>query len=487
MGPAQRILGPCCGALLALLTGCALGPDFKAPEAPVADHYNHGGDPAATTDADGQAQHFEAGVGSTARWWQLFHSATLDTLVDQGLAQNPGVAAAQASLRQSQSALQAGYGVFYPQVYADAGAAREKFSPALFGGTTPGPTFNLFTLSASVSYALDVFGGQRRAVEGLAAQVDLQQALLLGNYLALSGNIVNTAIARAAYEAEAVDTRALIDMQRTQVSLAEKQFDAGTVAYGTVFALRNQLAQFEASLPPLQQKADQAAHLLATLGGRLPSEWQPPAVTLSELALPSHLPLSLPSELVRRRPDIVAAEAALHSASASIGVATAALFPTFTLNGGFGQYGTSTSTLFASNGNFWNLGVDLAAPIFDGGILRARKQAAVDAYQQSLALYRQTVLGAFGQVADTIRALQHDAEALRSATDALAAAEGSWHLLEANERAGLANGLAVLAAEVQYRQARIGYVQAQALRLQDTTALFIALGGGWENPTKTGN
>ncbi len=487
MSPAHKVLGSCCGALLALLAGCALGPDFKAPQAPDTGHYNQGGDPASTADADGQAQHFESGVGATARWWQLFHSATLDALVDQGLAHNPGVAAAQASLRQSQSALQAGYGVFYPQVNADAGASREKFSPALFGGTTPGPTFNLFTLSASVGYALDVFGGQRRTVEGLAAQVDLQQALLLGNYLALSGNIVNTAIARAAYESEAVDTRALIDLQRAQVTLAEKQFQAGTTAYGTVFALRNQLAQFEATLPPLQQKADQAAHLLATLDGRLPSEWQPPAVTLAELALPSRLPLSLPSELVRRRPDIVAAEATLHAASANIGVATAALFPAFTINGGYGQYGTSTGTLFAGNGNFWNLGVDVAAPVFDGGTLRARKQAAEDAYQQSLALYRQTVLGAFGQVADTIRALQHDAEALRSATESLAAAEGTWHLLEANERAGLANGLAVLVAEVQYRQARIAYVQAQALRFQDTTALFVALGGGWENPTATGN
>ena len=479
MSTARKILGLCCGVFLAHLTGCALGPDFKAPEAPATDHYNQGGDPAGTTAADGQAQRFVTGVGSTARWWQLFHSAALDGLVEQGLAHNPGVEAAQASLHQSQSALRAGYGVFYPQMDANAGAVREKFSPALFGSTTPGPTFNLFTLSASVSYALDVFGGQRRAVEGLAAQVDLQQALLLGNYLTLSGNIVNTAIARAAYEAETVDTHALITLQRRQVLLAEKQFEAGTIAYGTVFTLRNQLAQFEASLPPLQQKADQAGHLLATLGGRLPSEWQPPAVMLSELTLPSNLPLSLPSELVRRRPDIIAAEAALHGASASIGVATAALFPNFTLNGGFGQYGSSTNTLFASNGNFWSLGVDLTAPVFDGGTLRARKQAAVDAYQQSLALYRQTVLGAFGQVADTIRALQHDAEALQSATEALAAAEGAWHLLEANEQAGLANGLAVLAAEIQYRQARIGYVQAQALRLQDTTALFIALGGSW--------
>ena len=469
-------------AFSTLLAACALGPDFTAPQAPAGDRYTAEGDPAATARAGGQAQQFERAAGPAARWWRAFRSAELDALVDQGIAHNPGLEAAQASLLQSRHALEAGYGVFYPQLSAGAGASREKFSPALFGSNSPGPTFNLFTLSASVSYALDVFGGQRRTVEALAAQTDVQQAQLLGSYLTLSGNLVNTAIARAAYGSELEETRALIALLQQQVALARAQAQAGTAPFATVLALEAQLAQAQATLPPLQLKADQAEHLLATLSGVLPSRWQVRPLAFSQLALPDRLPLSLPSDLVRRRPDVRAAEAGLHAASAGIGVATAAQFPSFTLSGSYGQYSTSSGTLFAGLGNFWSLGADVAAPIFDGGTLRARREAAEAGYAQSLALYRQAVLGAFGQVADVLRALDQDARTLQAAEAAQAAAEGSWRLLEVNERAGLANGLQVLGAKTQWHQARLAVLQAQAVRLQDTTAYFVALGGGGEPP-----
>ncbi len=475
MGMACRWI--CAGMLAWLLAGCTLGPDFARPEAPATDRYTAQGDGQATPAVQGEAQQFEAGAAPTARWWQLFGSTALDTLVTQGLQHNQGLVAAEASLRQSQSALRAGYGVFYPQLSAGVGASREKFSPALFGSNTPGPTFNLFTLSASVSYALDIFGGQRRLVEGLAAETDLQQALRQGYALTLSGNLVNTAIARAAYLSQQADTQALIAVQRAQLGLAEHQVAAGTVPFANVLALRGQVAQLETTLPPLQQRIDQAEHLLATLSGALPSQWHPLALPFAELQLPQHLPLSLPAALVHQRPDILAAEAALHSASAAVGAATAAQFPDFTLNGSYGQYSTSSRSLFAGNGNFWNLGVDVAAPLLDGGTRRELTQAARDAYAQSQAQYRQTVLEAFGQVADTLRALQHDAETLQAADAAQAAAENAWRLLQVNEQAGLANGLQVLAAQGQYLQARIASTQARALRLQDTTAYFIALGG----------
>jgi len=468
-----------CG--IALLAGCTVGPDFVRPKAPAADHYNQGKDPSETVPVEGKSQRFEQGVGPVANWWNLFGSKQLDATVAEGFANNPSLEAAQASLRQSDDNLRAGYGIFYPQVNADLIPERQKFSPARFGSPAPANIFNLVTLSATVSYSLDIFGGQHRAIENLQSQVDLQRSTLLAAYLSLSGNIVNSAIAMAAYRGEIEYTEQLIALQKELIAITEKQVQAGTVPFASVLSLRSQLAALEAALPPLRQMLSQSEHLLATLAGHAPAEWVPAPVSMAELTLPDKLPLSLPSELVRQRPDILAAEAQLHGASANIGVATAALFPSFTLNGTFGQNATSMSGFFGSNSNFWSIGADLAAPLFNGGTLSAKKQAAVDAYRQSLAVYRQTVLGAFAQVADTVRALEHDAETMQAQSRSVSASEQSLHLSQVNYQAGLTNYLQVLAADIQYHQARLGYLQARAQRLQDTTALFVALGGGWWN------
>lgn len=456
-----------------------VGPDYVRPQAPSTDHYNHGEDPAQTVPVEGQSQHFARGVGPVANWWSLFHSKQLDASVSEGLANNPSLEAARSSLRQSYDNLQAGYGIFYPQVNAGAAASRERFSPAAFGSSAPSNIFNLVTVSASVSYPLDIFGGERRAIENLQSQVDLQRATVLATYLALSGNIVNTAIAMAAYQEQIEYTAQAIALQTEQIGIAEKQAQAGTASYEAVLSLRSQLATLEANLPPLQQRVSQSEHLLATLAGHVPSEWTPSQVSMSEISLPSDLPLSLPSELVHQRPDILAAEAQLHAASANIGVATAAQFPSFTLNGSFGQEATLLNGLSGRNANFWSVGANITAPLFNGGTLSAKKQAAIDAYQQSLAIYRQTVLTAFSQVADTIRALEHDAETMQAEARSVEASEESLHLTQINYQAGTINYLQVLAADIQYHQAKINYLQAQAQRLQDTTALFIALGGGW--------
>jgi NodT family efflux transporter outer membrane factor (OMF) lipoprotein len=241
------------------------------------------------------------------------------------------------------------------------------------------------------------------------------------------------------------------------------------------------LAAFEATLPPLRQKLDQAGHLLATLAGRLPAEWTPPQIALTDITLPTELPISLPSDIVRQRPDILASEAQLHSASADIGVATAALFPSFTLSGSYGFNNSSIGDLLKSGSNIWSLGANVTTPLFHGGTLWFHRKAAIEAYQQSLAGYRQTVLSAFAQVADTLRALEHDAEGLHAQSQALDAAGEALQLIHVNYQAGTANYLQVLVADYQYHQAKIGYLQAQAQRLQDTVALFVALGGGWWN------
>ncbi len=401
-------------------------------------------------------------------------------MVAEGVHNNPTLEAAEASLRLSHDNLRAGYGIFYPQASLDVAASRQKFSPERFGSDAPAPIFNLVTLSASVSYALDVFGGEHRMVENLQAQADQQRAIVQGSYLVLVGNIVNTAIAMAAYRDEIELTNEMIALQGEEISIAEKQSKAGVAAYSAVLALQSQLSLLEASLPSLQQKLSQSGHLLASLAGYAPSEWQPPEFSMDDLVLPEKLPLSLPSKLVRQRPDILAAEAGMHAASANIGVASAAQFPSFTLSASFGQNSTSMNNLLAKNGSFWNVGPDISTPLFDGGTLAARKAGAVEAYRQSQALYRQTVISALTQVADTLRALEHDAKVSLAYSQGLNAAKDALHLARANYRAGTVNYLQVLNADMQYHQARLNYLEACAQRLQDTTAFFVAMGGNPE-------
>ncbi|HME40314.1 MAG TPA: efflux transporter outer membrane subunit [Steroidobacteraceae bacterium] len=468
-------------ASLYLLAGCAVGPNFHRPDAPPVTTYTHRADPTETAAADGTAQRFQTGGALSPDWWRLFQSSKLDAVIAEAIANNPGLDAAQASLRASQDTLRSGYGIFYPAVDANAGAARERYSSANIGGKSPGGVFNLFTLSTSVSYALDIFGGQRRLVEGLHAEVDLARANEQAAYLSLTSNIVNTVIARAAYRAEVNATKELIDLQKEQVRLAEIQAQAGTVAYSAVLSLRSQLASTQATIPQLQQRSAQSAHLLAALTGHVPAQWQTPDVSLKDLTLPVDVPVSLPSALVGQRPDILAAEAVAHAASANIGVATAALLPSFTLGGSIGAATNSTGMLFPANGKTWSIGADATAPLFEGGTLWFKRKAALNNYSQAMALYRQTVLGAFEQVADCLRALDHDAQTLQAEAEALAAAGQALRLIQANYRAGLATYLDVLIADTQYHQTAILDLEAIAVRYQDTVALFAALGGGWWN------
>jgi NodT family efflux transporter outer membrane factor (OMF) lipoprotein len=471
-----------CFCFCLFLACCAVGPDFVRPEPPQVKHYTSGQAPAATIPADGQSQHFEEGAKIIADWWQLFSSPSIDAVIKDAIANNPSLQAAQASLRQSQDELRAGYGVFFPQVNASFGATREKLSPAELGQSSQSSNiFNLYTLQATVSYTIDIFGGQRRNVESLQAQVDMQRYTFLGTYLTLSGNIVNAIIAQAAYREQIKATGQIIDIEKEQVGVTEAQVQAGTVAYVNLASLQSQLAATEATLPPLRQKLSQANDLLATLSGHLPAEWTVPQIDLADLRLPGNLPLSLPSELVRQRPDILASEAQLHSASANIGVATAAMFPSFTLSGAYGLSNNSLDNLLKQSSSIWNLGANVVSPIFHGGTLWFMRKAAIDAYNGSLANYRQTVLSGFAQVADTLHALENDAGTLKAQSEAVSASEEALHLVEANYQGGTANYLQVLVANAQYTQAKLGYIQAVAQRYQDTVALFIALGGGWWN------
>jgi len=470
----------CCWLLIA---SCAVGPDFERPKPPAVTQYTQGKEPTETVTAAGQSQRFETGAKIAADWWQLFQSPKLDAVIKEATNQNPSLQSAQARLRQSQDNLRAGYGVFFPQASGGFAYTREKFTPSQFGSMAQPTLFNLFTAQAAVSYVLDVFGGQRRTVESLAAQVDYQNYTALATYLTLLGNVSNTAIAQAAYLAQIEATEQLITFQKEQLRITETQFKAGTVPYANVVSLQAQLAATEATLPPLRQNLNKSQHLLAALVGRTPAEWASPPLELTDFTLPLDLPVTLASELVHQRPDILAAEATLHSACANIGVATAAMFPSFTLSAGYGQSATDITKLFGTGANFWSAGAAMVQPLFRGGTLWYQRKAAIEAYQASQSDYRQAVLSAFQQVADTLRAVEHDAETLKAQSEALAAAEQALKLIQANYQSGLANYLQVLTADNQYQQAMLGYIQVKALRLQDAAALFVALGGGWWQST----
>ena len=470
----------CIAALLTSFAACAVGPDFSRPAPPAAQRYIHGEQPVSTVVADGRAQHFDRGAQIAAEWWKLFNCSKLNDVVTQAIASNQTLQAAQASLLQSQDNLRAGYGIFYPQVSAGFQPTRQQFSAARFGAATAPSVFSLYTLSTTASYVLDVWGGERRMVEGLGAQVDVQYYTTEGAYLALTGNVVNAIVAEAAYQEEISATEQIVGFLEEQTRITSAQAEAGVVPYSNLLSIQTQLATTQATLPPLRQQLAHTRHLLSTLAGRAPGEdWAPPRVSFSELTLPEDLPVSLPSDLVRQRPDILVAEAQLHAASAQIGVATANMLPSFTLNANYGLNSTSLSSLFGANAAFWTLGASVATPIIQGPTLWYQRKAAIDAYQQALANYRQTVLAALAQVADALDALEHDAQTLHAESDALKASAYALRLIQANYQAGTVNYLQVLIADYQYQQAVLGYVQAKGQRLQDTAALYLALGGGW--------
>ena len=473
-----RFLKVALGPAFMMLTSCMVGPDFIKPKAPAVDRYTQEASPIETVMADGWVQYFDLGAKVNADWWRLFKSAKLNVLVSNALASNLNLQSAQANLRQSQANLQAGYGVFFPQVDAGFTPVRQQFSPARFGSNSVSSTFNLYTFSTTVSYSLDVFGGERRNVESLAAQKELQGYIELGTYLALTGTIINTVIAKAAYHAEVETTEQWLALLQKQIKLTDVQVNAGIVPYQAVVALRSQLAQVAASLPSLKQKLNQTEHLQANLVGLTPADWRSPIINLDELTLPLTLPVTLPSELVHQRPDILAAEAQLHSDSAKIGVATAGLFPNISLSGSYGYNSQSLLDLFMSKGNIWSMAANFAQPLFHGGTLWFGRKAVIATYQKSLASYQQTVVSAFSQVADALSALQHDAELVAAQRQSLEAADDALRLITANYQAGLVNSQQVLISESLRLQVKLAYLSALAQRYQDTVAFFVALGGG---------
>ena len=483
--PALRALALAASvAAPALLTGCAVGPDFLRPSPPETKTYTPEATLPPTTASPGQggeAQHFVQNMDIPGQWWTLFHSAPLNALIDQALKTNPNLQAAQAALRQAQENVAAARGPLFPQVDAQYNVAREKISGASFGQAGSNPIFTLSTAQVSVSYLVDIWGGTRRQIESAEALAEEQEYQLEATYLTLTSNVVNAAVQEASLRAQIAATEDIISAETQQLNLLQRQFDLGGASKAAVLAQAATLAQAKAGLPVLQKQLAQQRNLLAVLAGRFPSDEPSEKFELASMQLPQNLPLSLPSKLVEQRPDIRAAEAAMHSASAEIGVATANMLPQITLTGAFGVEGSGVD--FNPSTGVWSLGAGLLQPIFRGGTLLHEKRAAVAAYDQTAAQYRGTVLTAFQNVADALRALQSDADALNAQVAAEQAAADSLDLSEKQFQLGAISYTSLLDAERTYLQARVSRVQAQAARYADTAALFQALGGGWWNRT----
>ena len=466
--------------------GCAVGPDFKTPEPPAAagSSYTPTPMPAQTDSAKGlggDAQRFVAGQDIPAEWWTVYHSPELDRLVRAAFEHNPNLEAAQAALRQARESLKAETGSrLFPSVDGQLGAERERAS-GISTFIPGGVDLNVFTAAVNVSYTLDVFGAARRELEGLRAAVDYQRYQLEATYITLSSNVVVTAIRDASLRAQLKATNEVLDSQLKELGVIEKQFAIGAIPRNTLLTQRNQVAQTRASLPPLEKALAQTRHQLSVYVGKLPSESGLPEFDLATLQLPQELPVSLPSNLLRQRPDVRASEALLHEANAQVGVATANLYPQFTLSAAYGSEALKPDQLFSGPAGFWSLAGGLTQPIFHAGALDAKRKAAIAAYEQANAQYRSTVLTAFQNVADTLRALESDATALKAQTEVEALAQESMELSSKQYRLGGVSYLTLLDAERVYQQSHVNLVQAQAARYSDTAALFQALGGGWWN------
>lgn len=469
-------------AVLAGLPGCAVGPDVQRPAAPEVPAYTR--QPLdRTVAADGPgggAQQLDVRLPVAAQWWTAFASPQLDALVAEGLAHSPTLAAAEAALRQAQALRRAQQAAFFPVAQAGYTASRQ-LNPNNTPSNVSTPLYTLHTAQLDVSYATDVFGLNRRSVQVAQAQEDVQRLQLEAARLSLASNICATAVQMAALQAQVQATNELVHGQQQALELLRRQRQAGMVSDLEVSAQEAALAQAVQTLPGLEKQLEQTRDALAVLTGRFPSELGDTGLALDALHLPERLPLTLPSQLVRQRPDVRAAEAQVQAASAQVGVALANRLPQFQIAAAFGGSATTFASMFDAGYKFWSVAGSVTQTLVDFGALRERQRAAEAQLDQAQAEYRSTVLGAFQNVADTLYALQADARSLAAAADAERATRRTWELTRRQLQVGAVNGLALLTAEQAWQQARLARIQAQAQRHVDTVALYQALGGGWSD------
>jgi NodT family efflux transporter outer membrane factor (OMF) lipoprotein len=473
---------------LAALSACAVGPNFKRPAAPAAADYGTApvsGATAASPVTGGDAQRFVAGLDIPGQWWTLFKSPQLSALVDAALKGNPNITAAQAALRQAQDLYKAQRTSFFPTVQGSFDAQRARNAVDTLANPTnlpqSNPYYNLYTAQLSLSYSPDVFGGLRRSLEASRAGVEATRDELIATYVTLSSNVVTTAVTEAALRGQITATERLLELERELTATVKGQRGIGTASELDLLAQETLEAETAATLPPLEKQLGQTRDALTALLGRLPSQEPAETFRLEDLTLPQELPVSLPSKLIEQRPDVRQAEENLHAASAGVGVALANMLPQFQISADTGSAALATTALFTPYTGFWDVGASLTQTLFDAGALIYRHRAADDALDQAAAQYRAAVILGCQNVADTLRALKADADALKATAEADAAARKTFDLAAQQRQIGTLSVVALLNAEAAYQQAQIALVQAEANRYADTAALFQALGGGWWN------
>ena len=474
------------GVIGVSISGCAVGPNFTPPAAPDVAGYVPGklNSPSPGPGAPRVAgQHFVSGADVSARWWSAFKSQPLNDLVKQSVDHNPNLQAAEAAIRVAQYNAQAQRGLFFPQVTGNSTSSKQLFSNtgAVFGdlGSVPQTQYTLVTNQLTVSFVPDIWGGNFRAVESLNAVTEQQLFQLEAAYLTLTSNVVTAAIQEASLRGQIAATQRIIRIERNLLDILKRQFSFGQAAQADVLAQDAALAQAEELLPPLEKQLAQQRDLLTVLAGQLSADEIAQKFDLARFKLPANLPISLPSKLVEQRPDVRAAEANMHAASAQVGVTIAARLPNLVLlaNGGSTAYNFAQS--FTPGTGFYTLAASATAPLFDGFTLYNKQKAAEAALDQAEAQYRATVITAFQNVADALRALQSDVRAAKAARRAEDTAKASLEIVQKQLNAGQVNQLAVLNAQQTYLTASVIRVQTEANRLSDTAALFMALGGGW--------
>ncbi len=484
--PATRRPGPLAAIAAALalvsLAGCSFEPPLHVPAAPKSAAYTAGKTEKKTAAVHGlgdagRAQIIRYNARLQRTWWKLLGSRQINGLIQRAIMHNPTIAQAVASLQEAHQNTLAIDGEGWPQVSLTGGGNRQRFSGAQFGGATR--TFSLYTGQVNVSYTPDLFGLNKLARHQTRALEDAQRYNLQEAYLTLEGNTVSNAILLASYNAQIRTTHRLIAIQRSILRLIGQQYKLGAVTYLDVLNQRTLLQTTLAKLPPLLQSRSAVRHALAALVGTIPSEADLPDIRLRSLRLPHVIPVAVPAVLARRRPDIRQAEAELRADNASIGVAVAKMYPTVQLTGDLGFTNGRIPDFFNASSMIWDAAANASVTLFDGGTLLANKRAAQAALQVQLAVYRQTVLAAFEQVADSLRAIQNDATALKFNESAYRSARQAFDLARRQYRAGAIDYLSLLNTQTQYQQAELGVVTADAQRYRDTAALFVALGGGW--------
>lgn len=466
-----------------LAAGCAVGPDFKPPPSPPVSSYT--GEALAVTAATpgngaGAPQRFQMGANVPADWWRLFQSRSLDALIAAALRNNAGLKGAQAALRVAYEDLLAERGAFLPSVSASLAASRQQTSSVL--APVPFATefqYSLFTPQVAISYAPDLFGLTRRTHESLEAQEQAARFQMIAVWTTLSTNVVVTAIQAASLREQIQATRKLIELEKQSLGILQLRLQRGDASGLEVAAQQSQLAQAESTLPALAKQLRQTEHALSALTGRFPDQPLVDVPSLAELHLPEDLPVSLPSILVAQRPDVLQARADLHAASAAIGIAAAQRLPNIQLTADAGSSALALSQVFTSGTGFWGIAASLTAPIFQGGQLLHQERAAKAAYVEAAQQYRGTVLAAFQNVADSLVALQEDAQALRAAAAAASAANRTLSLSQLQLHHGYIGVFELLTAEQAYQQTQITLAVDEANRFADTAALYQALGGGW--------